>query len=463
MHAYTMRSSGSLEAAHYQSMEQPRSRRLRTCTLLNLLLVVWVDFLDRAIFTLVAQPIKEDLNLSDTQLGSLVTAFTLFEALAIPPISLLVERSSDRRRPLVVAMLVWTLFSALSGAAQSYEQLLACRVMVGVGEATVAPIAMPLLADLYGAHERSTPFGVYLGGTFLGTFLGNTLGGLVASLSSWRLAFVLVSSPGLLVAASVFARVVDPRTEPGGGPPKVGGAPPQLGSTLRALWAVDGLPGVLVAVALQSAANLGVWAFLAPYLQRAHGLTTAQAGAVLALTNGIAPFLALVAGGVATDAIAARTSASSRQWVLLLLPTLSLPTSLLFMAVFLRVDAAHTAAAAAALCAWVMLSQLSSPAVSSVVMELAPQGTRSIAFSVSVLFSAVGIGSGALLVGALSDAFGPGGLAPAMGVANAALGLLSTAVYVALVLRLASLGGSAAGRASSPREQGVRTVHGALL
>ena len=67
MHAYTMRSSGSLEAAHYQSMEQPRSRRLRTCTLLNLLLVVWVDFLDRAIFTLVAQPIKEDLNLSDTQ------------------------------------------------------------------------------------------------------------------------------------------------------------------------------------------------------------------------------------------------------------------------------------------------------------------------------------------------------------------------------------------------------------
>ena len=130
------------------------------------------------------------------------------------------------------------------------------------------------------------------------------------------------------------------------------------------------------------------------------------------------------------------------------------------MAAFLRVDAAHTGFAAAALCLWVMLSQLSSPAVSSVVMELAPHGTRSIAFSISVLFSAVGIGSGALLVGALSDAFGPSGLAPAMGVANAALGLLGTAIYVALVLRLASLGGSAA---SAPREQGARTVHGALL
>lgn len=443
-------------------MEQTRSRRLRGCTLVNLLLVVWVDFLDRAIFTLVAQPIKVDLDLSDTQLGSLVTAFTIFEALAIPPISLLVERSSDRRRPLVTAMLVWTLFSALSGAAQSYEQLLVCRIMVGVGEATVAPIAMPLLADLYGAHERSTPFGIYLGGTFLGTFLGNTLGGLIASLS-WRLAFVIVSSPGLLVAVSVAARVVDPRTEPGCAPPKVSGEPPRLGSSLRAIWAVDGLPAVLVAVTLQSAANLGVWAFLAPFLQRVHGLTTAQAGALLALTNGIAPFLALIGGGAATDAIATR---AKRQWVLLLLPTLTLPASLLFMAGFLRVDAAHTAAAAATLCVWVMLSQVSSPAVSSVVMELAPQGTRSIAFSISVLFSAVGIGSGALLVGTLSDLFGSDGLALAMGIANAALGLLSTACYAAVVVRLASLGGSLSseGVASTRRQRGgFRAVHGALF
>ena len=179
-----------------------------------------------------------------------------------------------------------------------------------------------------------------------------------------------------------------------------------------------------------------------------------------ALTNGVAPFLALVAGGVATDAIAAR--AKQRLWVVLLLPTLLLPASLLFMALFLRVDAAHTATAAAALAAWVTLAQCSSPAVSSVVMELAPHGTRSLAFSLSVLLSAVGIGAGALLVGTLSDAFGPGGLAPAMGLANAGLGLLSTACYIGVVLRLASLGSGAPMRESTPG-QGVRTVHGALL
>jgi MFS family permease len=179
---------------------------------LGLLTLVYVlNFLDRTLIYILFTPIKNEMAFSDLQLALLgTTSFVIFyTALGIP-----FGRLSDRvvRKNMIAGGLaVWSIFSGLTGFANSFRALFFCRVMVGVGEATLGPAALSLLSDYFPPRRRATVQAIYSSGIAVGAGLAFFLGGWVGQHFGWRWAFYLLGFPGLFIAVLVFLLKEKPR------------------------------------------------------------------------------------------------------------------------------------------------------------------------------------------------------------------------------------------------------------
>ena len=178
------------------------------------------NMLDRSIVSILAQSIKTDLKLDDADLGFLLgTAFAVFYSI----VGIAMGRISDfvpRKKVLAVGLSLWSIMTALGGAAVGFVSLSAARIGVGVGEAVANPCSHSLLADVFPARNRALALGTYLTGTFLGTAAAMIIGGLfiqkwpevcsaipgfaACELAGWQAAFIAVGLPGLLLALLVL-------------------------------------------------------------------------------------------------------------------------------------------------------------------------------------------------------------------------------------------------------------------
>jgi len=188
---------------------------------LGLLTAVYVlNFLDRSLIYILFTPIKREMALTDLQLALLgSTSFVIFYTLLGIPFGRLADRV-NRKRMIAAGLAVWSLFSGLTGFADGFWEIFGCRVMVGVGEATLGPAALSLLSDYFPVRLRATVGAIYSSGIaagggiafFLGSWIGGTLG--------WRWAFYLLGFPGLVLCFFVLGlrEVQRGRTEaaPGG-------------------------------------------------------------------------------------------------------------------------------------------------------------------------------------------------------------------------------------------------------
>ena len=129
-----------------------------------------LNFFDRNMFGAVAEPIRKEWALNDSQIGWLATAFILLYAFVGVPLGRLSDRW-NRPRILGIGVAVWSLLTAASGMAWSYATLFAARVGVGIGEASCAPASSSLIGDLYPAEERARALSFFMLGLPLGTFL----------------------------------------------------------------------------------------------------------------------------------------------------------------------------------------------------------------------------------------------------------------------------------------------------
>lgn len=178
-----------------------------------LTLVSCTSALDRQIFSILAQSIKRDLGLTDTQMGFLFgTAFAVFHAL----FGLMLARLADgwnRQRLIAWALFAWSVVTGLNGLAANFVQLLLARMGVSIGESVASPAAFALLADWFPARRRATALAIYSGGAFIGAGAGLALGGAVShawdahfaagaplNLRGWQVAFLAAGVPGLLLA-----------------------------------------------------------------------------------------------------------------------------------------------------------------------------------------------------------------------------------------------------------------------
>lgn len=191
-----------------------------------LALAVMVNFLDRGIFTLLVQPIKTDLHLSDVQISLIMGfAFTFFYAILGLPVARLVDRH-NRKKIMAIGIAIWSAMTALCGFASSFWYLFLARVGAGVGETTSGPSAYSMLSDFFPPEKlpraiagmnigfvAGSGLSLVLGAVVIG-FVGNSpevVIPLLGSFRSWQVVLLLVGSPGLLVAAVMLTVREPPR------------------------------------------------------------------------------------------------------------------------------------------------------------------------------------------------------------------------------------------------------------
>ena len=171
---------------------------------LAILMVVYIlNFLDRTIIYLMFPLIKKEMEFSDTQLALLgTTSFVIFYTVLGIPFGRMADRTS-RTKIIAAGVIVWSLFSGLTAYASGFWTLFFCRVMVGVGEATLGPAAISLLSDYFPPIKRATVTSIYSMGIAIGAGLAALLGGSLSQFG-WRTAFLVVGFPGVIMGLLVF-------------------------------------------------------------------------------------------------------------------------------------------------------------------------------------------------------------------------------------------------------------------
>ncbi len=178
---------------------------------LSLLLAAYTfNFIDRTIIANLAKPMAEELKLSSTQVGLLGGLYfaLLYTILGIP-IARLAERFS-RVKIITASLIIWSGFTALCGTAANFGMLAAYRFGVGIGEAGCSPSSHSLISDYYEAKRRATALSIYSFGIPLGTMFGAVVGSWLAQEYSWRIAFVVVGLPGIILALIIWLVMREP-------------------------------------------------------------------------------------------------------------------------------------------------------------------------------------------------------------------------------------------------------------
>jgi MFS family permease len=281
-----------------------------------LMICYTLSFIDRQILSLLVGPIKRDLGLSDTRVGLLQgLAFALFYgSLGIP-----IGKIADTRRRttlITVGVLFWSVMTALCAGARSFGLLFLARMGVGVGEATLAPGAFSLITDYFPKERLARALSVYSMGIFIGSGLALLVGGTVVQatarmpavdlpilgvVASWRLTFLLVGVPGLLVAAWV-ATVREPmrrnvlRTADGRAASLTFA---DVFEQAKIRW--QSIIGISVGMVFQSSCTYGLTAWMPAFLQRVHGWSPAEVGRTLGLLIVCFGCLGMYLGGALTD------------------------------------------------------------------------------------------------------------------------------------------------------------------
>ena len=293
--------------------EQRQSRRAWVM-LVALSLAFACSTLDRIVISLLVEPIKADLGLTDTQFSLLQgLAFLLVYSLSGILIGLLVDRI-NRCKLIGVGVALWSLMTGLCGLARSFWQLFLARAGVGIGEATLSPAAFSLIVDMFPRSKHGVALGLYSAGGVIGGCLALMAGGtLISSLAArgvqqlpiigavqpWQMTFFLLTLPGLVIAAIFFVLREPTRT--------TGVASPTAGyfdnPQLRAFYATNKslLLRHHVAVGLCNLGLLGALSWLPSLFIRVHGWDVGDIGIAAGLCYMAGGLAGLIGGGAVGD------------------------------------------------------------------------------------------------------------------------------------------------------------------
>lgn len=263
--------------------------------LVLLTLAYVLNFLDRSLIYILFTPIKAEMKFSDLELALLgTTSFVIFYTLLGIPFGRLADRVT-RKYLIAGGLAVWSLFSGLTGFADSFWTLFLCRVMVGVGEATLGPAALSLLSDFFPPRMRATVQGVYSSGVAIGSGAAFFLGGWIGQTHGWRWAFYLLGFPGLILAAFVFFL-----REPARGRTEVA-AVRHGRDDWKVLFRSVPLRYLYVGYALFGLAsnNLGIW--VPTFFVRVHGMSLALIGTAAGILSVAVGVPVTILGGYVSD------------------------------------------------------------------------------------------------------------------------------------------------------------------
>ena len=421
----------TVTAARSQALWTLYPLRQRIGFLAVLSLVATSNFVDRNVLGILLQPIKAEFRVSDTWLGLLSgLCFALFYAALGIPIARIADRG-NRTLIVTLSLVTWSVMCAAAGLAQNFWQLALARVGVGAGEAGAVPPAQSLIADYFPPAQRGRALAVFTLGSTAGYLLGFAGGGWIAQTYGWRMTFIAVGLPGLLLAALTALVLREPRRHAGFAVASAG-APKResLIETAQALLHKPAFLYVLGSIILYNFLANGALIFTTSFLVRVDGLTLARAGAIFgAVAAGAAVTGSLLGGTIADAAIRRDPRWLTRlcvaglflAWPLHLLAFWTANVTVTFVALFVAV---------------VILSGVV-PSQYAALHMVCGSVRRATSISIALLLvNLVGLGLGPIVTGALSDHFGAS-LGPAEGLRTALLIVLSVFVPSAGLMLLA--------------------------
>lgn len=281
------------------------SRKQAYYTLVILTIVYSFNFIDRQLLAILQEAIKADLGLSDSQLGLLTGfAFAAFYVLAGIPIARWADRA-NRRDIVALSLFIWSFMTAISGAAQNFLQLLLARIGVGIGEAGGSPPSHSIISDIFAPGERASAIGFYSMGISIGILFGFLAGGWLNEFFGWRVAFVVVGAPGILLAVVLRMTVAEPLR--GLRDPRAASTEPvPLRQVISVLWNQRAFRHMAMAAGLNAFCGYSITNWTASFMIRSHGMSTGELGTWLSLTIGLGGAIGVFFGGVLADRLAPR-------------------------------------------------------------------------------------------------------------------------------------------------------------
>ncbi|MCG8413923.1 MAG: MFS transporter [Pseudomonadales bacterium] len=295
---------------------------------LGILTVVYIcNFVDRQVINVLAQPIIEDLEISDGQFGmlsGLAFAF-IYTTLGIP-----IARWADvgnRRNIVAIAVAVWSFMTALCGAAQNFVQLFLARFGVGVGEAGGSPPSHSIVSDIFPAEQRATALSIYSLGVYGGILVGTVGGAYLVQYFDWRTAFVVVAIPGLFL--SLLVRFVVKEPPRGLAENRKDKTPPSFFGVMGFLWQRKSFRHLSFACALHAFVTYGIGNFMPLFLGRVHDMPILDVGWYYGMIAGIGGLSGTFFGGWVTDKLKQRTGDTTwYMWIPFISTVLAIPFAL---------------------------------------------------------------------------------------------------------------------------------------
>ena len=380
-------------------------KRHRTYALIILTLIYMSSHIDRSIVGILAQPIKDELGVSDTAIGFLGGfAFAVFYATLGIPLALLADRT-NRRNIIAGAVTVWSLMTVACGLATNFLQLVLARIGVGIGEAGSSPQSHSMIADMYATHERSRAMSVYTLGVTFGVMLGFVIGGYVSTHWGWRSAFFVAGAPGLLLGVILYFTVREPQRgladglAPGARKPQsFSEAMAGLGQAFVFIWRSRACRHVVVGLTLTSFVGYGGTIWAAPFLERTHHIPRADIGLILGPLAGLAGGFGTVLGGYLADRLA-RGDLRWNSWIIAVGKFGAAPLILAFYTIDNFNIAILFYMPAAVLGAFYLGPSF------AIIQSVAPVAMRATAAAITLfILNFIALGLGPLFVGILSDA-----------------------------------------------------------
>ncbi|MGB0620502.1 MAG: spinster family MFS transporter [Myxococcota bacterium] len=378
------------------------SPRYANYVLAVMVIMYTCNYLDRYVLAVMIQDIKQDLEISDSMVGLMLgPTFAFFYTGMGLPIARWADTGS-RRGIIAVGMTMWSAFTALSGFVTNAIQLFVARILVGVGEAAGAAPAQALLSDYFPADKRATALSIFQGGVYWGSMLGLVVGGLLVDAIGWRMTFLVVGAPGLLIALVVRLTVREPirgQFEPPRNLEEVAedeeaatiGEVARFLATKPTFWLV----GLGAGIASFAGTGFGMW--LPTFFERVHDMAPSEIGPRL----GPIQYVPALVGSYLTGMLADRLGRRSLRWyawigavsVFLMIPWQG--------AMILWPDGLDAMW-------WAVPAALSSagwaPVAYGIAQNLAPPHMRAVASAFIIIFiTFLGTGLGPWAVGILND------------------------------------------------------------
>ena len=400
-----------------------------------LTLIGTINFMDRQLLSVLVEPIRAELHLSDTMFGLLTgLCFALFYAVLGVPAAMLADRS-NRVRLVAGACMVWSAFTAACGLAGNFWQLALARFGVGVGEAGGTAPSLSILADYYPPQSRAVITGLFTVNGPLGVFLGISVGSWAAQEFGWRGAFFAVGLIGILVGPLLLLLVREPvrgATEQSRAPAQ---PPPALGTTVKLLWSHPTLRMLFVASGIAAFVAYGMLNWLPAFLMRERGMPLVDLAKWFGPAAGLCMGLGIWGGGALVNA-AARRNIAAYGWLPAAVTALTAP--LLASALFAP---SWELSLLLMLAPMICCTFYVAPAL-ALSQNLAPINVRATATALLLLaFNVIGMGLGPLAVGIASDALKGAGVAHALQWAILCLtpvALISALAYLAMSRTIAA-------------------------